>query len=402
VSRTPRSTGPSEAMARDNGLADAIRLVGAEAEAEVRTMLAAHEREKGLAKKAPTLVKLQADLDRLAVLDTLGEFTLAALDPTGPILSGDEEERQDARLAGLEDLERLRVQLDALARLSRTRRRRVRVVVPGLSNGGARRADVLFGEGRGPPRWRLIMRAADLWAGAGHLVGIGLTTRFFAFAAARAPGGWRADDGKPDRGGCAKVARCWGEETYAAPAPDLIPGHLRPCDPVSVPGMEMRMVPAEAVAKFKRLRAKAEDLRAAYRRLHDKRERLRDHIGKQEQALSLASRTTGHNYLVGDDGELYTVLWHENEGPKHGGIPSRKHRKELRRVRDEGLARIATEISRLRQELAELDAHRGELSARMAAYSALVGQCREELARRGWREDGRVGHAVPLGERPAA
>jgi hypothetical protein len=168
---------------REHLLAEAARLVGAEHEGELRELVEAHERQRWLGDQAPTLAGLQDEFDHLTQLEGLSKFGLAALDPDGPVMPGDDDERRDAQLAGLEDPERLRVQLDALSRLAASRRRRVRATVPSVSNGGNRRADVLLWQGQGG-RWHLLRGAAEIWEVAGHLVGIGPTTRFFAFAVA--------------------------------------------------------------------------------------------------------------------------------------------------------------------------------------------------------------------------
>jgi hypothetical protein len=157
-------------------------------------------------------------------------------------------------------------------------------------------------------------------------------------------------------------------------------------------------VPAEALAKFRRLRGRAEDLRAALHRLGEERGQISGHLGKLEASFQMASR--GRNYVIGDDGELYQTLWHEDAGPLHSGIPSRQHRRELKKVKDEGLAHITADILRARQELAELAARRQELSEQIAPLDALVNACRRELVNRGWREDGRAGPAWARPARP--
>jgi hypothetical protein len=160
-------------------------------------------------------------------------------------------------------------------------------------------------------------------------------------------------------------------------------------------------VPAEALARFRRLKGRAEDIRAALYRLNEERGQISGHLGKLDAALQMASR--GRNYVIGDDGELYQLLWHEEDGRGQGDSISRRHRKELKKVRDEGVAHIAADVVRARQELAALETRRQELSAQITPLDALVNACRRELASRGWREDGRVGAswarpAMPEGE----
>jgi chromosome segregation ATPase len=160
-------------------------------------------------------------------------------------------------------------------------------------------------------------------------------------------------------------------------------------------------VPAEALAKFRRLKGRAEDLRAALHRLSQESGQVQTQLGKLQAAFEMASR--GRNYIIGDDGELYQLLWHEEDSRGQGDSISRRHRKELKKVRDEGLAHITADILRARQELAQLDARRHELTAQITPLDALVNACRRELANRGWREDGRVGAswarpAMPEGE----
>ncbi len=146
-------------------------------------------------------------------------------------------------------------------------------------------------------------------------------------------------------------------------------------------------VPAQAIERFKRLKARADDIRAALHRLHDEREQVRGHLGKLEAAFQMASR--GRNYIVGDDGELYQQLWHEEDRREPSGTLSRRHRQELKKVQDEGLTRVTADVVRARQEMADLEARRQELGAQVTPLDALVNACRRELVSRGWREGGR-------------
>jgi hypothetical protein len=155
-------------------------------------------------------------------------------------------------------------------------------------------------------------------------------------------------------------------------------------------------VPEEAVRRFKKLKVRADDIRAALYRLNEERGQISIHLGKLQAAFEMASR--GRAYVIGDDGELYQLLWHEEDGRGQGDSISRRHRKELKKVRDEGVAHIAADVVRARQELAALETRRQELSAQVTPLDALVNACRRELANRGWREDGRAG---PAWARPA-
>jgi hypothetical protein len=141
----------------------------------------------------------------------------------------------------------------------------------------------------------------------------------------------------------------------------------------------MADVPATAIERYKKLKGRADDLRAAYQSLGRERAELQDQLGRLSAGLQVASN--GRPYVVGSDGRMYEQFYHDR-----GNVRSRQWQAERKLVEDAGLTRLGADMGRVNAELSEIGQRQAELAEQVAVYSELASRCALELRRRGWRE----------------
>ena len=141
-------------------------------------------------------------------------------------------------------------------------------------------------------------------------------------------------------------------------------------------------IPAEAVARFRRLKSRADMHRAATVQLGEREQHYQREL--EIRTVSLVSAANSHNVEAGDDGLAYYKVTRQHTH-YHRGNPVVTFTQDRDRA-PVSLDTFAADVAKARRKLAEVTAERDALDRQRKPLFALVAACEAELKSRGWRE----------------